>query len=247
MCKSVYIQRKGVATKPICKIAFLLLLLLHTLVKIAISQSSCHFCIGFLLLLWEESSHNKLLVFCICKIGFSLHTQKARLDIDCWTLQARLILLALHTDHKICSNLCVSSKQASKQALSGVFFFPPFVSCTNFPFCLLARSVLKLLLLLLWIVVCSWFFFCCCCGLWVVFLFLHSFAWRKFLYGVGVVLVCNFWLKDFVVCLLSCLLLESWVLFFCCCVCLWYPLSIFSLSLSGPFFEWVGFGAWLGK
>ncbi len=193
------------------------LLLLHTLVKKAISQSSCHFCIGFCCSCEKNHLTISSWVFCICKIGFSLHTQKTRLDIDCWTLQARLMLLALHTDHKICSNLCVSSKQASKLFLV-CFFFPPFVSCTNFPFCLLARSVLKLLLLLLWVVGCISF-----CSL---------FCLKEFLYGVGVVLVCNIWLKEFVVCLLSCLLLESWVLFFCCCVCLWYPLSIFSLSLS---------------
>jgi hypothetical protein len=79
----------------------------------AISQSSCHFCIGFYCCCEKNHLTTSSWVFCICKIGFSLHTQKARLHIDCWTLQHRLMLLALHTDHKICSNLCVSSKQAS--------------------------------------------------------------------------------------------------------------------------------------
>lgn len=65
-----------------------------------------------------------------------------------------------------------------------------------------------------------------------MFSFCSLFCLKEFLNGVGVVLVCNFWFKEFVVCLLSCLLLESWVLFFCCCVCLWYPLSTFSFSLS---------------
>ncbi len=183
----------------------------------AISQSSCHFCIGFYCCCEKNHLTTSSWVFCICKIGFSLHTQKARLHIDCWTLQHRLMLLALHTDHKICSNLCVSSKQASKQALSGVcVFFPPFVSCTNFPFCLLASSVVRLLLLLL-----------------LIFSFILLLLWV-----VGCISFCSlFCLKEFFVWCWCCSGLQLLVEGLCCLFVILFAFGelgvvLFSLCLS---------------
>lgn len=86
-CVKVYISKGNeLPQNPFANCIFVALVVTYTSDKIKLSKL-LPFLHWLLLLLWEESSHNKLLVFCICKIGFSLHTQKARLDIDCWTLQ----------------------------------------------------------------------------------------------------------------------------------------------------------------
>jgi len=162
-------QRKGVATKTHLQIAFLLLLLLlHTLIEKKQSlKALAIFALPFVALVRRIISQQALDL-----LHLQNWLQKARLDIDCWTLQVDTTL-ALHTDHKICSNLCVSSKLflvcvcvffSHPLFLAQIF---PFVSlqdlCSNFCCCCCG----------LWFAVVIFFcFFGCCCGLWVVFSFL---------------------------------------------------------------------------